>query len=127
MHTSTFNRHLNIFVLVLVGIVIIASCVTVYARSVSRTRSVHTNRGGGHHRSVSRNVNVHHNYRGHYHGGAALAGMFVGLAIGTAVASIPPASTTVVVQSTTYYVKDGVYYQVVPAGGYVVVPAPPGY
>jgi len=125
MHTSKLNRHLSIFVLV--GVVLIASCVTAYARSVRRSTSVHTNRGGVHHRSVNRNVNVNHNYHGHRHGGAALAGMFVGLAIGTAVASTPPASTTVVVQGTTYYTAEGVYYQAVPAGGYVVVNAPPGF
>lgn len=122
MHTSKFNRHFSIFVLIC--FFLIASCITASSRSVSRSRSVHTNRGGGHHRSVNRNVNVNHNYHRNYNGGAAVAGMFVGLAIGTAVASTPPASTTVVVQGATYYTNDGVYYQAVPAGGYVVVPVP---
>ena len=121
MHSSKRNRHVSIFILA--GVILVASCVNASARTVRRT-SVHTNRGGAHHRGVSRSVTVDSHHR---HGGAALAGIFVGLAIGTAVAKPPPTSTTIVVQGATYYTADGVYYQPVQAGGYVVVAAPPGY
>lgn len=121
MHSSKHNRHASIFILA--GVILVASCVNASARTVRRT-SVHTNRGGGYHRGVSRSVTVNTHY---HHGGAALAGVFVGLAIGTAIASPPPTSTTIVVQGATYYTAEGVYYQPVQTGGYVVVAAPPGY
>jgi hypothetical protein len=121
MQISKRNCHASIFILA--GVILIASCINASARTVRRT-SVHTNRGGVHHRGVSRSVTVDSH---HHHGGAAVFGMFVGLAIGTAVAKPPPTSTTIVVQGATYYTADGVYYQPVPAGGYVVVAAPPGY
>jgi hypothetical protein len=121
MHSSKRNLHAGI--LILAGVILVASCLSVSARTVRRT-SVHTNRGGVHHRGVSRNVTVDSYHR---HGGSAIAGMFVGLAIGTAIAKPPPTSTTIVVQGATYYTADGVYYQPVQAGGYVVVAAPPGY
>ncbi|MBL3590974.1 MAG: hypothetical protein JMN24_14430 [gamma proteobacterium endosymbiont of Lamellibrachia anaximandri] len=67
----------------------------------------------------------HHGYYRHDGGGFG-AGLFTGLVIGAAIASIPPTHTTVIVGTTPYYYADGIYYQTVPAGGYVVVSAPVG-
>lgn len=76
------------------------------------------------------NVNNDHYYRSHgyyRHGGGGFGvGLFTGLVIGAAIASVPPSHTVVVVGSTNYIYADGVYYQTVPSGGYVVVGAPIG-
>jgi hypothetical protein len=62
-------------------------------------------------------------YRPAYGYGAAAAG----LAVGTAVATLPAAATTVVVNSQTYYVVGGTYYRTCYQGAdvsYCVVQAP---
>ncbi len=54
-------------------------------------------------------------------------GLFAGLIIGAAIASIPQDSQTVYVQDTKYYYSSGTYYQDAPSGdGYVVAQAPTG-
>jgi len=46
------------------------------------------------------------------------------LAIGALVQSLPPQSTTVMVQNVPYYYDGNTYYAQSPYGGYVVVQAP---
>jgi len=64
-----------------------------------------------------------------YHGSGTYGagGLFAGLIIGAAIASIPQDSQTVYVQDTKYYYSSGTYYQDAPSGdGYVVAQAPTG-
>jgi hypothetical protein len=85
-------------------------------------------------RDIAHDHHHHHHYHGHWHGyhdsywhhdDAAWA-FFGGLALGAAVASLPPRYETVYVSSTTYYYANGAYYVAAPAGGYQVAPAPVG-
>jgi len=62
---------------------------------------------------------------GHYHGYYGAGGLWAGLFIGAAIASIPHQHEVVVVTGTTYYYSSGVYY-VSSGSGYTVVEAPPG-
>lgn len=79
------------------------------------------------HNNHNTNVNVNVHNDNHHNGGVGLGiGLVAGLAIGTAIATPPPQHTTVVVSGTSYIYASGVYYQPVPAGGYVVVAAPVG-
>ncbi len=82
-----------------------------YRRSVRRTA-----------RRTSRRTSRRH---GHYHGGAVVAGAAVATAIvvGTMVARLPPACSTLIVNGVTYHSCSGTYY--VPRGSqWVVVEAP---
>jgi len=69
-----------------------------------------------------------HNYyyrggRWHRHG-LLLGRAAAGLAVGAAVASLPPKHTTVIYSNVPYYYADGYYFRPSPNGGYVVVQPP---
>jgi len=71
----------------------------------------------------------HYRYGGgHYYRDVwwGFGGFLTGLAVGSYVASLPPAYETVVIDGVPYYYADGYYYQAGP-GGYVIVAPPSGY